>query len=178
MVHFIDWLPTLATAAGIKLPKDVSLDGYNILPALHGEGKKRLDPKRFWQWSRGIPTITHNAAMRDGDWKLVRAGSELANAMTGWEQDLSIYADVDMHPERYLGGVPEATGRPPCLGAEQAPLLLFNLAADPHETTDLSAKYPHVTSRMLCEMENWFEDVERDRRSITDKPYRSAEMMS
>jgi arylsulfatase A len=27
---------------------------------------------RFWQWNRAHPNYTHNAAMRDGPWKLVR----------------------------------------------------------------------------------------------------------
>jgi arylsulfatase A len=26
---------------------------------------------RFWQWNRGTPCYSHNAAMRDGPWKLV-----------------------------------------------------------------------------------------------------------
>jgi len=175
LVHFTDWLPTLASAAGIELPHDAPIDGQNVLPALRGEGTSKLNQKRFWQWSRGVPVITHNAAMRDGDWKLVRPGVELANSMKGWDQDLKLYADVDLNPEKYLDGVPEATGRPACVGAEPDPPLLFNLASDPLETTDLSDKHPETVSRMLCELDNWFEDVENDRRTIKDKPYRCAE---
>lgn len=177
LVHFTDWLPTLAAAAGITLPNDVPLDGQNVLPALRGDGKAKLNPKRFWQWSRGVPVITHNAAMRDGDWKLVRPGVELANCMKtkGWDRDLRLYADVDLNPEKYIDGVPEATGYPPCVGVKPDPPLLFNLASDPLETTDLSDKHPEKVNRMSRELENWFEDVEKDRRTIKDKPYRCAE---
>ena len=27
---------------------------------------------RYWQWNRGKPNYTHNAALREGAWKLVR----------------------------------------------------------------------------------------------------------
>lgn len=174
LVHFTDWLPTLAAAAEIEAPRDVPLDGQDVLAALRGEGAAKLNPKRFWQWSRGLPVVSHNAAMRDGDWKLVRP-SAVANSMRGWDQDLSLYGDVDMNPEKYLDGVPEATGRPPCVGVEPEPPLLFNLAADPLETTDLAAEHPETVNRMSRELENWFEDVEEDRRTIKDKPYRCAE---
>jgi arylsulfatase A len=178
LVHFVDWMPTLMAAAGIGVPGDLHLDGQNVLPALRGEGRQKLNPKRFWQWSRGVPVATHNAAMRDGDWKLVRPGDVLANTFPGWERDLKLYADVDLNPERYLDGVPEATGRAPCQGVAPEPALLFNLAADPLETTDLCGSHPAVASRMLSELENWFDDVERDRRTITDKPYRCPENMA
>jgi arylsulfatase A len=175
LVHFTDWLPTLAAAAGMEIPEDLCLDGQNVLPVLRGEAAAKLNLKRFWQWSRGVPVVTHNAAMRDGDWKLVRPGDRLANDMKDWQRDLQLYADVDLHPEKYQDGVPEATGRPPCLGMAPDPALLFNLAADPLETKDLADKHPEVVSRMLRELENWFEAVERDRKTILDKPYRSAE---
>ena len=31
-----------------------------------------LPQARYWQWNRGVPFYTHNAAMRRGPWKLVR----------------------------------------------------------------------------------------------------------
>ena len=177
LVHFTDWLPTLAAAADIELPGDLHLDGQNVLPALRGEGEAVLNPKRFWQWSRGVPVVTHNAAMRDGFWKLVRPGDAIANDFAGWREDLKLSQDIRSNPEKYLDGVPEATGRPLFLGVPADPPLLFNLAFDPLETTDLAGDHPDLVSRMLRELENWFEDVERDRRTIADKPYRSAETL-
>jgi arylsulfatase A len=36
------------------------------------EGKSLEHPAMFWQWNRGVPEYSHNAAMREGPWKLVR----------------------------------------------------------------------------------------------------------
>ncbi|BFF97031.1 arylsulfatase B [Drosophila madeirensis] len=35
-IHAIDWLPTLAAAAGVQLPTDLKLDGLNLWPSLSG----------------------------------------------------------------------------------------------------------------------------------------------
>ncbi|XP_022218278.2 arylsulfatase B, partial [Drosophila obscura] len=35
-IHAIDWLPTLAAAAGVELPSDLTLDGLNLWPSLSG----------------------------------------------------------------------------------------------------------------------------------------------
>lgn len=171
VVHFTDWLPTLAAATGIELPTDLCLDGQNVLAALRGEGAQKLNTKRFWQWSRSVPVITHNAAMRDGDWKLVLPGDDLANTFPGWERDLALYEDVDMNPEKYIGGVPDGTGGAPCVGVEPGMPQLFNLAADPLEVDDQAALNPDRVRRMKNDLENWFEEVERDRSTVTDKPY-------
>jgi hypothetical protein len=53
------------------------------------------------------------------------------------------------------------------LGPTQPPLL-FNIRNDPHERNDLAAADPDRVARLGRELDNWFEDVERDRRSITD----------
>ncbi len=71
LVSFIDFLPTLAAACGITLPDSLDVNGRNVLDAL-ASGTTAPDPVRFWQWNRGMPHYSHNAAMRDGDWKLVR----------------------------------------------------------------------------------------------------------
>ncbi|XP_017072197.1 arylsulfatase B [Drosophila eugracilis] len=36
-IHAIDWLPTLAGAAGVSLPQDLQLDGLNLWPSLSGK---------------------------------------------------------------------------------------------------------------------------------------------
>ncbi|QNN25235.1 arylsulfatase [Planctomycetales bacterium ZRK34] len=71
LVQFQDVLPTLAAACGIDLPDTLQLDGRNVLEALR-RGQTASAPVRYWQWNRGLPLYSHNAAMRDGQWKLVR----------------------------------------------------------------------------------------------------------
>jgi len=175
LVHFTDWLPTLAAMTGIGIPGGPALDGVNVLPALRGEGERSLNPKRFWQWSRGVPTLTHNAAVRDGFWKLVVPGDASANSFEGWREDLKAAGDdPGMHGREYPGGMPDAVGHPIFLDEPAQKPLLFNLAFDPLETRDLADGQPDRVSNMMCELENWFEDVERDRRSIPGRQYRSA----
>jgi hypothetical protein len=177
LVHFTDWLPTLAAATGIDIPAALALDGQNILPALRGEGGALLNPKRFWQWSRGVPTISHNAAMRDGFWKLVVPGDASANSFEGWRDDLKASGAIRTNPQDFPDGAPDAIGHPIFLDEQAAPPLLFNLASDPLERNNLANVNPGKVSRMVCELENWFDDVERDRQSIPDRQFRSAEAM-
>ncbi|MDT8389130.1 MAG: sulfatase-like hydrolase/transferase [Lentisphaeria bacterium] len=176
-VHFTDWLPTLAAAADIPIPADLTLDGQNVLPALRGDGPSLLNPKRFWQWSRGVPTITHNAAMRDGFWKLVIPGDVSANRFDGWREDLKATADSRANAERYRDKPPDAVGRPVFLDEPPQTPLLFNLAADPLEKQNLAEACPDRVRKMMTELEAWFERVEEDRASIPDRQFRRAEDM-
>jgi hypothetical protein len=49
--------------------------------------------------------------------------------------------------------------------------LLFDLATDPFEQTDLAAAEPERVVRMSAALDRWFESVERDRaRAATGRP--------
>jgi len=73
--HFIDMLPTLAALCNLKVPATMAsrLDGKSAAEWLLS-GKKVDSSERalFWQWNRGVPFYSHNAAIRMGKWKLVR----------------------------------------------------------------------------------------------------------
>lgn len=60
----VDIMPTLAAAAGAPLPKGVTIDGRDLLPALTGQGAMlRADAPLFWNSG-------YYKAVRLGDWKL------------------------------------------------------------------------------------------------------------
>ncbi len=84
-------LPTLLQAAQLPAPKDIVLDGFNLLPVLRGE-KKSTRTEMFWQ--RRL-----DKGARVGDWKWVESsrGSGLFNLKTDLaeKQDLS-----KKHPEK------------------------------------------------------------------------------
>lgn len=84
-------LPTLLQAAQLPSPKDIVLDGFNLLPVLRGE-KKSTRTEMFWQ--RRL-----DKGARVGDWKWVESsrGSGLFNLKTdvAEKQDLS-----KKHPEK------------------------------------------------------------------------------
>lgn len=163
LVHFTDWFPTLLGMAGIAKPPSLKLDGQSILPILRGEMNPGSIP-RFWQWNRYTPLVTCNAAVREGPWKLVRPWQPGAGevpdihwlwvSMYGPEYFISNGILSDPEPSRILTSPP----RPE----------LYNLEEDPYESTDLSERHPDQVRRLMFMLENWFEEVEKDRASITD----------
>ena len=63
VVSGVDMLPTLAAAAGVKVPAEYQGDGENRLAVLEGKPAPRRKPL-FWR------TVSQ-LAVREGDWKLV-----------------------------------------------------------------------------------------------------------
>ncbi len=61
----LDLLPTFVSAAGGTVPADAELDGVDLLPYLLGEKEGR--PHETLYWKKDV-----RAAIRDGDWKLLR----------------------------------------------------------------------------------------------------------
>lgn len=165
MVHFADWFPTLLEIAGVEKPSHLKLDGINVLPVLKGE-KGKIVTKRFWEWNRYVPTVTSNAAMRDGDWKLVKPVVE-----NGFEVPDIKWLDVCMYEHDYFLTNDIIRDAPPerNLGPEKK-IELYNLADDPLETVDLSHKHPDKVHKMKTELENWFEDVQSELLSVNDDP--------
>lgn len=165
LVHFTDWLPTLLAAAGVACPPEPRFDGVNVLPLLQGEGG-RVCEQRFWQWNRYTPVGECNAAMRDGPWKLVRPAIDAL--LDPSPEDFAMDVDAKFNPEKYSDIVlaPEPARESISPPAAQ----LFHLAEDPLERDDRAAREPTRVARMERELAAWFEEVERERRSITEPP--------
>lgn len=174
MVHFSDWFPTLTALAGVRVPGDLNLDGVDVSPLLRGE-KGKTCTKRFWQWNRYTPDVHVNAAVRDGDWKLVRPsvnGIFDAPCCNPW-LTVSMYAPEYFEKNGLLQEPEPARNWPPPPPAE-----LYNLATDPNETTNVAAAHPDLVSRLSRDLENWFAEVEGERRALctsADMGKRSAE---
>jgi arylsulfatase A len=163
LVHFTDWMPTLLAAAGVPAPPNVPLDGQNALPLLRGE-RTTGNPSRFWQWNRYTPVATCNAAMRDGAWKLIRP--RIPEAMQVAPADLEIDRRLKYQPDTItdITRDPEPVRTLP----DPLPALLFNLDDDPYEQHDLAAEQHDRVRVMERELDRWFEEVEAERRSISD----------
>ncbi|QDT11355.1 arylsulfatase [Stieleria marina] len=71
MVQFVDVMPTVLDLCGIAHQSKLPIDGHSFRSVLQDKTAE-FESVRFWQWNRGRPNFTHNAAMRDGRWKLVR----------------------------------------------------------------------------------------------------------
>lgn len=116
------------------------------------------DPKRCWQWNRYTPRIEYNAAIREGDWKLVRPFvPEVFEVPDIQWLDVSMY-----QPEHFIengiirGPAPKVDLPPP------PPAELYNLKADPNEENNLAGDQPQRVQSMQADLYNWFEDVCRD----------------
>jgi hypothetical protein len=72
-------------------------------------------------------------------------------------------------PERLIESGPITEPEPPRSVPEPPAPELYNIAEDPLETKNLADKYPNVAHRLLCDLENWFAEVERERATIEDE---------
>ena len=70
----VDWLVTVCSLAGVRLPKDLNPDGEDMSRAILGKPKPRTKPL-MWEWRfRVFGDMAHKSpmlAIRDGKWKLL-----------------------------------------------------------------------------------------------------------
>lgn len=158
VVHFTDWLPTLLACAGVTEPLE-GVDGIDRLVCLRG-GASSADPVRFWQWNRYLPRVDSNAAMRDGNWKLVRPALFETLMITSEEHHWDEVAKTDPDAVAHLIDAEF----PPPPDVTPLPLRLYDLDADPREEHDLAAEHPERVRSMEAQLIAWFESVEEDRR--------------
>jgi len=161
MVHFCDWFPTVLAAANLEAPRELHIDGINVLPVLQGR-RGEVCTRRFWQWNRYTPLVTSNAAMRDGDWKLVRPAIRESMAVP----DIRWLETSMYQPEHFIDNGIIQDPDPPRDVPPPPPPELYNIREDPLEKADLAEKYPDRVHTMLSELETWFEEVEAERASI------------
>jgi len=167
MMHLTDWLPTLLAMAGVEVPKDnLPLDGWNNLHVLRGENGK-TNTRRFWQWNRYYPYIGSNAAMRDGDWKLVQPRAP----QTYRKEDGPLDQQLRQNPEKFTQ-IMQIQPRSEFSYGPPLPAELYNLKDDPEEKNNLAEKEQDKLRRMLCDLEKWFEEVEADRRQCADAVFK------
>ena len=161
MVHFCDWFPTLLAAAGVEVPPALNIDGVNVLPVLRGDGVD-VPSRRFWQWNRYEPVVSSNAAMRDGDWKLVRPVIKETMNIDARDREM----DGAQRREPWKPFEPDRSPFPRREVPPPPSPELYNIAEDPLEQANLAEKHPARVQTMLRELETWFEGVEADRATI------------
>jgi arylsulfatase A-like enzyme len=123
----LDVLPTVLSAAGVVAQTDWGLDGVDLLPFLSRTDRKAPHDSLFWR-------LGGQAAIRRGDWKLVR------------------YDDTVDTPGARSNGLSA-----PAL----SPFRLYNLAEDVGEAHDLSAKYPEQVKELRTAWEAWNDGLAR-----------------
>jgi arylsulfatase A-like enzyme len=83
----LDVLPTALAAAGVEVKPEWQLDGVNLLPLL--EGKQDKIPPRELYFRFGV-----QHAVRQGDWKLVKAGKDMEPMLVNLAQDRGEQKDL------------------------------------------------------------------------------------
>ena len=164
MVHFCDWLPTLLEAAGIERPGGLPLDGASVLAQLRGRAAWPA-PVRFWQWNMYQPIGATNAAMRDGDWKLVRPSLDIGYLTPADEAAARRYVETDIEYKYRPQNVTRLMDDPDPQRVipDPPPPALYNIADDPLERVDLAAREPERAARMSDRLQAWFEMVDAER---------------
>jgi len=166
MTHFTDWLPTLLAAAGASPTTEKQLEGQSILPMLQGNPQNICD-SHFWQWTWHTPTARQCAALREGDWKLVRPTHVQAMGFPYDSEAGQLDLAMHLHPEQYSDD--DLLGwKSPAPTAPMKNPLLFNIALDPLEQDNLADKHPEILARLSHELDNRFDQAIADLNDATD----------
>ena len=90
IVSGVDFIPTLCSLTGTKLPPNLKLDGEDMSPALLGNKDYQRKNPLFWEWRINVFGHVYNIcpqlAMRSGEWKFLMnpdgSRKELYNIVT------------------------------------------------------------------------------------------------
>ena len=85
-VSSVDYLPSIAEAAGCDLPDGRDIDGTSLLGLLKSKGRETLNrPAIYWHFPHYRHSPGPYSIIRSGDWKLIKwyeGGFELYNLKT------------------------------------------------------------------------------------------------
>ncbi|MBI5686864.1 MAG: sulfatase [Verrucomicrobia bacterium] len=83
----LDFLPTALAAASVNTQPEWKIDGVNLLPLLEGKTDKLQRDALFWRF--GV-----QFAVRQGDWKLVKASRDMQPALFNVTADIGEKSDL------------------------------------------------------------------------------------
>lgn len=92
VLHAVDWMPTLAHAAGTKLDHGFKPDGRDLWPLLTGKAAAAGPRTLYWVWGKNRQRV----ALRHGDWKIVRQDAQTEFELFNLKQDP--YETTDLAP--------------------------------------------------------------------------------
>jgi len=103
IVAGVDWLPTVCSLAGAKLPGDLKPDGEDMSAALLGKSKQRTRPL-MWEWRfRVFGDMAHKCpmlAIHEGKWKLLMNPDHSRTELYDIPKDPTELDNVaDQHPD-------------------------------------------------------------------------------
>ena len=135
LVTSLDLVPTMLAAAGATIPQD--LPGLNLLPALETSQPLHRDTIFGEGFAHDIADIHNPEASLLYRW-CIRGR---------WKLLLTYDGEVN----RYASSHPREEKRPQ----------LFDLLADPHETTNLAGTHPEVVETLAAAIDAWYPVTQR-----------------
>ena len=132
----IDLLPTLAKLVGVEPLKDRALDGRDITPLMFDPQSGPVRDTHLY-----FAANSSLAAIRVGDWKLF------------------LTAPTTNGPGKKGKGAKQAKNETVSAGP-----VLYNLASDPAETTDVAAKHPEIVAKLQAEAARREAEIKAHRR--------------
>jgi len=129
MISLMDLFPTTAALLRRPYPANAGADGINVLDALLGKTKTSPRTSLILQGNGNV------LALRDGDWKYIPANANKA-AQSKAKENPDYKASRD---KRFLD-------------MQVTEDLLFNLADDPDETTNLAAQNPEKLKELRAKL--------------------------
>lgn len=169
MVSWIDFLPTLAEAAGGKPPRDI--DGRSFLSVLRGKKKSHRNEIFGTHSGDGRWNIYPMRSVRDDRWKyILNLHPEFAFTThidlpgnLGQRAYFSTW-EAAAQTNRHAAAIVERYHKRP---AEE----LYDLASDPHEQRNLAADPKHASrlKKMRAQVERWMRD-NNDQRVLAGPP--------
>lgn len=133
-MHVIDWYPTLVKLAGGSLDQKLAIDGKDVWPMITAQAPSPHDVILSVQ-------SPAQAALRMGDWKLI--------------QSSGIPMEDEEASKKAAKGKKKGKGKP----SKYEPFMLFNLAADPSEQTNLITQEPERASTMKARLAELLKDA-------------------
>jgi arylsulfatase A-like enzyme len=158
-----DFLPTLAAITGQPLP-DRPLDGVDLTGVLEGRVADRPVPLFFWEYEtapllRSQPAPWIDPELQKGTTPLAKLmAGKATRDFTNFRQPAARESD-HLGPRAIVDGrfklvVHDRPGGPPHRE-------LFDLQADPGETTDILARHPALAETLHAQLRRWQDSVIR-----------------
>ena len=142
----LDLMPTILEACGSAPPPGVKLDGMSFLPLLRDARAPWPERTLFFQWDSG------QAPRYDRAWCAVTEHYKLV-------QPAGMDSPAQQHIRDRYAELCALQGRGRRSLEGPARYELYDLAADPGETTDLAAKNPGLVAGFRKKYAAWFDEV-------------------
>jgi len=145
LVSQIDLISTFAAAAGVVVPPESEIDGVNQFAEFTGTATRPAREQLVIS-----PNSPRHLTLRQGRWLLIpaqdeggfqgqRAGDHLLGGAAAQQLTGLVNSDV-------INGQ---------IRPDAPPVQLYDLTADPRQTTNLAERQPEVVERMLAELAAW-----------------------